>query len=217
MFEPPILTIKGARLSFGPHELFSGVDLYVNRGDKISLVGRNGSGKSTLLKVIAGIIEADFGEIFVQPGIKIAYMPQDPEVKNYHNFKEMILSGLPVEERGQEFRADILIESFNIPATQNPETASGGERRKAALAKALIGEPDILLLDEPTNHLDMPTIQKLEEIVKNFSGAVIVISHDRMFLNNVSKTTFWLDRGIMRRNDKGFKFFEEWQEQVINQ
>ena len=178
MFEPPILTIKGARLSFGPHELFSGVDLYVNRGDKISLVGRNGSGKSTLLKVIAGIIEADFGEIFVQPGIKIAYMPQDPEVKNYHNFKEMILSGLPVEERGQEFRADILIESFNIPATQNPETASGSERRKAALAKALIGEPDILLLDEPTNHLDMPTIQKLEEIVKNFSGAVIVIKNN---------------------------------------
>lgn len=217
MFEPPILTIKGAKLSFGPHELFSGVDLYVNRGDKISLVGRNGSGKSTLLKVIAGIIEADFGEIFVQPGIKISYMPQDPEVKNYHSFKEMILSGLPVEERGQEFRADILIESFNIPAAQNPETASGGERRKAALAKALIGEPDILLLDEPTNHLDMPTIQKLEDIVKNFSGAVIVISHDRMFLNNVSKTTFWLDRGIMRRNDKGFKFFEEWQEQVINQ
>lgn len=217
MFEPPILTIKGAKLSFGPHELFSGVDLYVNRGDKISLVGRNGSGKSTLLKVIAGIIEADFGEIFVQPGIKISYMPQDPEVKNYHSFKEMILSGLPVEERGQEFRADILIESFNIPAAQNPETASGGERRKAALAKALIGEPDILLLDEPTNHLDMPTIQKLEDIVKNFNGAVIVISHDRMFLNNVSKTTFWLDRGIMRRNDKGFKFFEEWQEQVINQ
>lgn len=217
MFEPPILTIKGAKLSFGPHELFSGVDLYVNRGDKISLVGRNGSGKSTLLKVIAGIIEADFGEIFVQPGIKISYMSQDPEVKNYHSFKEMILSGLPVEERGQEFRADILIESFNIPAAQNPETASGGERRKAALAKALIGEPDILLLDEPTNHLDMPTIQKLEDIVKNFSGAVIVISHDRMFLNNVSKTTFWLDRGIMRRNDKGFKFFEEWQEQVINQ
>ncbi len=217
MFEPPILTIKGAKLSFGPHELFSDVDLYVNRGDKISLVGRNGSGKSTLLKVIAGIIEADFGEIFVQPGIKISYMPQDPEVKNYHSFKEMILSGLPVEERGQEFRADILIESFNIPAAQNPETASGGERRKAALAKALIGEPDILLLDEPTNHLDMPTIQKLEDIVKNFSGAVIVISHDRMFLNNVSKTTFWLDRGIMRRNDKGFKFFEEWQEQVINQ
>lgn len=217
MFEPPILTIKGAKLSFGPHELFSGVDLYVNRGDKISLVGRNGSGKSTLLKVIAGIIEADFGEIFVQPGIKISYMPQDPEVKNYHSFKEMILSGLPVEERGQEFRADILIESFNIPAAQNPETASGGERRKAALAKALIGEPDILLLDEPTNHLDMPTIQKLEDIVKNFSGAVIVISHDRMFLNNVSKTTFWLDRGILRRNDKGFKFFEEWQEQVINQ
>ncbi len=217
MFEPPIMTIKGVKLSFGPHELFSDVELYINRGDKISLVGRNGSGKSTLLKVIAGIIEPDSGETFVQPGTKIAYMPQDPNIQGYKTLKEVVLSGLPPEERDQEYRADILIEQLGILPQQNPEKASGGEQRKAFLARTLIGEPDILLLDEPTNHLDMPTIQKLEEIISAFSGAVITISHDRRFLTDVSDVTFWLDRGIMRRNNKGFKYFEEWQEQVINQ
>ena len=217
MFEPPIMTIKGVKLSFGPHELFSDVELYINRGDKISLVGRNGSGKSTLLKVIAGIIEPDSGEMFVQPGTKIAYMPQDPNIQGYKTLKEVVLSGLPPEERDQEYRADILIEQLGILPQQNPEKASGGEQRKAFLARTLIGESDILLLDEPTNHLDMPTIQKLEEIISAFSGAVITISHDRRFLTDVSDVTFWLDRGIMRRNNKGFKYFEEWQEQVINQ
>lgn len=217
MFEPPIMTIKGVKLSFGSHELFSDVELYINRGDKISLVGRNGSGKSTLLKVIAGTIEPDSGEMFVQPGTKIAYMPQDPNIHGYKTLKEVVLSGLPPEERDQEYRADILIEQLGILPQQNPEKASGGEQRKAFLARTLIGEPDILLLDEPTNHLDMPTIQKLEEIISAFSGAVITISHDRRFLTDVSDVTFWLDRGIMRRNNKGFKYFEEWQEQVINQ
>lgn len=217
MFEPPILTIKGAKLSFGTNELFTNVDLYINRGDKISLVGRNGCGKSTLLKVIAQEMEPDHGEIFVQPGIKVSYMPQEPDFSKYNTLRDVVLSGLSTNEAGQEFRADILIEQFGILADQSPECCSGGERKKAALAKALIGEPDILLLDEPTNHLDMPTIEKLEEIIADFRGAVILISHDRMFLSNTSQTMFWLDRGILRRNNKGFKFFEEWQEQVIEQ
>lgn len=217
MFEPPILTIKGARLSFGTNELFTNVELYINRGDKISLVGRNGCGKSTLLKVIARDIEPDAGEIFVQPGVKVSYMPQDPDFSGYATLCEVVLSGLPEHERGQEYRADILIEQFDIRAAQSPEQSSGGERKKAALAKALINEPDILLLDEPTNHLDMPTIEKLEKIIADFRGAVILISHDRMFLSNTSRTTFWLDRGILRRNNKGFRYFEEWQEQVIDQ
>lgn len=217
MFEPPILTIKGARLSFGTNELFTNVELYINRGDKISLVGRNGCGKSTLLKVIARDIEPDAGEIFVQPGVKVSYMPQDPDFSGYATLREVVLSGLSEHERGQEYRADILIEQFDIRAEQSPEQSSGGERKKAALAKALINEPDILLLDEPTNHLDMPTIEKLEKIIADFRGAVILISHDRMFLSNTSRTTFWLDRGILRRNNKGFRYFEEWQEQVIDQ
>lgn len=217
MFEPPILTIKNAKLSFGTNELFSDVNLYINRGDKISLVGRNGCGKSTLLKVISQTIEPDYGEIFVQPGVKVSYMPQDPDFSSYKTLREVVLSGLPKDDANQEYKANILIDKFGINENQNPEISSGGERKKAALAKALIQEPDILLLDEPTNHLDMPTIEMLEEIIAKFRGAVILISHDRMFLSNTSQTTFWLDRGILRRNNKGFKFFEEWQEQVIDQ
>lgn len=217
MFEPPILTIKNARLSFGTNELFTDVNLYINRGDKISLVGRNGCGKSTLLKVISQIIEPDFGEIFVQPGIKVSYMPQDPDFSPYKTLREVVVAGLENDDANLEYKANILINKFGIKEDQNPEFSSGGERKKAALAKALICEPDILLLDEPTNHLDMPTIEMLEEYIAQFRGAVILISHDRAFLNNTSKTTFWLDRGIMRRNNKGFKYFEEWQEQVINQ
>ncbi|MGN0913684.1 MAG: ABC-F family ATP-binding cassette domain-containing protein [Alphaproteobacteria bacterium] len=217
MFEPPILTIKNAKLSFGTNELFSDVNLYINRGDKISLVGRNGCGKSTLLKVISQTIEPDCGEIFVQPGVKVSYMPQDPDFSSYKTLREVVLSGLPKDDANQEYKANILINKFGINENQNPEISSGGERKKAALAKALIQEPDILLLDEPTNHLDMPTIEMLEEIIAKFKGAVILISHDRMFLSNTSQTTFWLDRGILRRNNKGFKFFEEWQEQVIDQ
>lgn len=215
--EPPIYAIKGAELSFGSNHLFTNVDLYINKGDKISLVGRNGSGKSTLLKVISGVLEPDNGEIFIQPGIKIAYMPQEPDFSPYKTLREMILSGLPNMGKGQEYKADMLIQQFNIVGDADPKQASGGERRKAALAKTLINDPDILLLDEPTNHLDIATIETLENIIKNFAGAVVVISHDRMFLNNISQTTFWLDRGIMRRNNKGFKFFEEWQDQVIEQ
>ncbi len=214
--EPPIYAIRGAELSFGLNKLFSGVDLYINRGDKICLVGRNGCGKSTLLKVISGTIEADKAEIFIQPGIKISYMPQEPDFEGYKTLKDVVLSGLPENLRHQEFLADILINRFNIAASQSPEKASGGEKRKAALAKALINEPDILLLDEPTNHLDLPTIEQLEEIIRQFNGAVMVISHDRRFLENISQTTFWLDRGILKRNNKSFRYFEEWQEQLID-
>lgn len=215
--EPPIYAVKGAELSFGLNQLFSNVDLYINRGDKISLVGRNGSGKSTLLKVISGVMEADRAEIFTQPGVRVAYMPQEPDFSNYKTLREIVLSGLPKDTDNLDYKADILIQQLQIAEDMSPETASGGEKRKAALAKTLISEPEILLLDEPTNHLDIATIELLERTISDFSGAVVVISHDRMFLNNISQTTFWLDRGIMRRNNKGFKFFEEWQEQVIDQ
>lgn len=214
--EPPIFTIKGARLAFGTNQLFSDVELYINRGDKISLVGRNGSGKSTLLKVISNVIEPDAGEIFVQPGMKISYMPQEENFSSFKTLREIVLSGLKKIE-DNEYKADILISQLGILAEHSPLKASGGELKKASLARALVDDPDILLLDEPTNHLDMPTIEILEKIISDFEGAVIVISHDRMFLSNISKTMFWLDRGIIRRNNKGFKFFEEWQEQVIDQ
>ena len=215
--EAPIYTIRNAKLSFGLNPLFTDVDLYINRGDKICLVGRNGCGKSTLLKVIAREIEPDEAEFFVQPGIKIGYMPQEPDFSGFKTLREVVEAGLPKEEKNQVYRADRLIEYFDINEKQNPEQSSGGERRKAALARALIDEPDILLLDEPTNHLDISTIEKLEDLLKKFSGAIIAISHDRMFLNHISQTTFWLDIGVLRRNNKGFDAFEEWEDQVIEQ
>ena len=215
--EAPIYTLKDVRLSFGLNPLFTGVDLYISRGDKICLVGRNGCGKSTLLKIIAGDLEPDDGEIFMQPGSRVGYMPQEPDFGACQTLREVVESGLPAEEAHQTYRADQLIEYFDINATQHPNVASGGEKRKAALARALINEPDILLLDEPTNHLDIAAIEKLEEIINKFTGAVIVISHDRAFLNHISQTTFWLDRGVLRRNNKGFAHFEAWQDQMIEQ
>ena len=215
--EAPIYTIRGAKLSFGLNPLFTNVDLYINRGDKICLVGRNGCGKSTLLKVIAQEIEPDDAEFFIQPGVRIGYMPQEPDFSGFKTLREVVEAGLPKNEQNQTYRADKLIEYFAINENQNPEQSSGGERRKAALARALINEPDILLLDEPTNHLDITTIEKLEDLIKKFNGAVIVISHDRMFLDHISQTTFWLDRGTLRRNNKGFGAFEEWEDQVIEQ
>ena len=215
--EPPIYTLKNAHLSFGLNPLFTGIELNISRGDKICLVGRNGSGKSTLLKVISGIIEADNAEVFIHPGINISYMPQEADFSQYSSLREVILSGLKNYTPEQEYKADILIDSLKILQNQSPIQASGGELKKASLARALISDPDILLLDEPTNHLDIETIEKLEEIINKFQGAVVVISHDRMFLNHVSKQTFWLDRGILHSNNKGFAFYEQWQEQILEQ
>lgn len=216
-FEPPVYTLKGIKIRFGSKQLFEDVELYINQGDKISLVGRNGSGKSTLLKIIAGLIEPDDGEIFIQPNTKIGYMPQDADLSGYSDLRAVVASGLTENDGSSDYKVQMWIEQLDIAADADPQTASGGERRKATLAKALINQPDILLLDEPTNHLDMPTIEQLEKIIAAYNGAVVVISHDRRFLTNVSRTTFWLDRGTMRRNNKGFGSFEDWQDQVIEQ
>jgi len=216
---PPILTVSNLELSFGNNNLFSNVEFSICKGDKVCLVGRNGCGKSTLMKVISDILEPDDGKIFIKPGTNISYMPQEPSVEGFKTLKEYVLSGITEiqarEYENPEFLADILISKYDINADQDPQIASGGEVRRASLAKALISDPDLILLDEPTNHLDMPTIKILEDELRDFQGAVILISHDRTFLNNVSKSTFWLDRGIVRRNDASFDTFETWQEEVI--
>ena len=218
MAEAPVYTLRNISLSFGDNRLFEDVTLAVNKGDKICLVGRNGSGKSTLLKVIAGLITPDGGEIFVQPGVVVSYMPQEPDLSAFATLKEAVLSGLDKDETSANtYLADILLDKLKIDGALSPASASGGECRKAALARALVNNPDILLLDEPTNHLDITTIETLEDIIKDFRGAVIVISHDRMFLKDVSTATFWLDRGRMHLSNKGFAFFESWQEEIINQ
>lgn len=214
----PIYTLRDISLTFGTRPLFTSVSLNICRGDKICLIGRNGSGKSTLLKIISGIIEPDNGEIFIQPGTTVSYMEQESHFDEHPTLKEAILSGINEKEREKEtYKADMLIEKLEIKAEASPLTASGGELKKTALARALISEPDILLLDEPTNHLDITTIEKLEELIIKFAGAVIVISHDRSFLTHVSNASVWLDRGMVHANNKGFAHFETWQEEIINQ
>lgn len=216
-FDAPVYTIKDAHLQFGERPLFTGLELYLTKGRKYCLVGRNGSGKSTLLKVIAGQTEADNAETFLQPGTAISYMAQEDDLAGFATLRDVVLSGLGEHQADLAYKADILIEQLEIAENVDPRTASGGERKKAALARALVNNPDILLLDEPTNHLDITTIEKLEEMISKFSGALIVISHDRAFLKHVCDGIIWLDRGIARTLNKGFDAFEDWRDAVYEQ
>lgn len=216
-FDAPIYTIKNAHLQFGERPLFTGLELYLTKGRKYCLVGRNGSGKSTLLKVIAGQTEADNAETFLQPGTAISYMAQEDDLAGFATLRDVVLSGLGEHQAESAYKADILIERLEIAGNADPRTASGGERKKAALARALVNDPDILLLDEPTNHLDITTIEKLEEMISKFSGALIVISHDRAFLKHVCDGIIWLDRGIARTLNKKFDAFEDWRDAVYEQ
>lgn len=216
-FDAPVYTIKNAHLQFGERPLFTGLELYLNKGKKYCLVGRNGSGKSTLLKVIAGLTQADRAETFLQPGTVVSYMAQEDELSGFSTLRDVVLSGLGEHQADSAYKADILIERLGIAGGADPLAASGGERKKAALARALVNEPDILLLDEPTNHLDITTIEKLEDIISKFTGALIVISHDRAFLKHVCDGIIWLDRGIARTLNKGFDAFEDWRDAVYEQ
>jgi len=213
MSPPPLLALRDAHVSFGGRPLFTGVTLQVGRGEKCCLVGRNGSGKSTLLKVLAGELQLDQGDYFRQPGARLALLAQDPKLDG-ETVADWVACGLPEDERDQLHRVETLLEAFQIDGARPPGTLSGGEARRAALARALVGEPDILLMDEPTNHLDLPTILQLERLLVSFRGALVVISHDRAFLGTVSRQTLWLDRGIVRRHDQGFTAFEAWQDTI---
>jgi ATP-binding cassette subfamily F protein uup len=213
MSSPPLLALRDAHVSFGGRPLFTGVTLQVGRGEKCCLVGRNGSGKSTLLKVLAGELHLDQGDYFRQPGARLALLAQDPRLEG-ESIADWVAEGLPEAERDQRHRVDTLLDAFELEGARRPDQLSGGEARRAALTRALVGEPDILLMDEPTNHLDLPTILQLERLLVGFRGALVVISHDRAFLTNVSRQTLWLDRGLVRRHEEGFKSFEAWQEEV---
>ncbi|SBV96505.1 Holdfast attachment protein C [uncultured Alphaproteobacteria bacterium] len=207
--------LRGLSLRFGTKVLFDGAEIAVSRGDRICLVGRNGAGKSTLLKVAAGLIAADDGERFVQPGVRLAYLPQEPDLSGYGSVGAVVASGLA--DPSETFRADALIAELGLAADADPGTLSGGEARRAAIARALVGAPDVLLLDEPTNHLDLPTIEWLEERLAGYSGGLVAISHDRAFLARLTRQTVWLDRGVARRLDKGFTEFEAWSETILEQ
>jgi len=214
---PPLLTITDMALRFGENPLFDGMELSISERDRISLVGRNGSGKSTLMKVISGSVQADRGERFLQPGCHVTYLDQEPDLSGFTTLHDYVASGLTLAAEDEGYRVDIILEEIFLSPSLDPMTLSGGEARRAALARALISDADILLLDEPTNHLDITTIEWLEESLKQFRGGLVIISHDRTFLANVTNTTFWLDRGRVRRLDKGFQHFDEWSETIIEQ
>jgi ATP-binding cassette subfamily F protein uup len=212
---PPLLTLDDIRLTFGGTPLLEGADLSVSAGERIALVGRNGSGKSTLLKIAAGTAEAQDGRIFRQPTATIRYLAQEPDMAGHGSVLDYVLSGLAPGD--EPHRAGYMLESLGLTGNEKPEHLSGGEARRAALARVLAPEPDILLLDEPTNHLDLSTIEWLESELVGLRSAIVLISHDRRFLERVSQATVWLDRGRTRRLDRGFAHFEEWRDQVLEE
>jgi len=213
----PIYYIKDGNLSFADKIILAELELYLYKGDKICLIGRNGCGKSSLMKVISEDYELDNGELFKDPAVTTGYLRQDIAVKLNSNVYDFILDQNNSKSEIDKYEIDIILEKLQINGTDDLSTYSGGQLRRASLAKALISEPEILLLDEPTNHLDIETIEWLEEFVKSYNGAIICVSHDRTFLSNVTNKIWWLDRGLLRKSDKGFKYFDEWHNIIIEQ
>jgi ATP-binding cassette subfamily F protein uup len=210
---PPLIQLAGIRLTFGGRNLLEAADLVVEAGDRIGLVGRNGSGKSTLLAIAAGRVEADAGTVFVQPGARIGVLMQEPDMRGFTTALAFAAADLPAG--ASEHSARLLLHELGLSGEEDPLALSGGEARRAALARALAPDPDILLLDEPTNHLDLPAIEWLEAELSRRQAALVLISHDRRFLARLTRTTIWLDRGVTRRIEKGFSEFEAFRDQVL--
>src|SRR3954471_16904969 len=190
---PPLLTLQDVHLTFGGTALLEGAELSIGERERVCLVGRNGSGKSTLLKIAAGTVEADRGARFAQPGATIRYLPQEPDLTGFATALAYVEAGLAPGD--DPHRARYLLEQLGLTGDEDPARLSGGEARRAALARVLAPNPDILLLDEPTNHLDLTTIEWLEQELAERRAALVMISHDRRFLANLSRSTVWLDRG----------------------
>jgi ATP-binding cassette subfamily F protein uup len=210
-----ILSLRDVHLTFGGTPLLEGAEMSVTERGRVALVGRNGSGKSTLLKIAAGLIQADLGERFVQPGATVRYLPQEPDLAGFATTLDYVTADLgPAVEH---HRARSLLDRLGLTGAEKPSQLSGGEARRCALARALAPEPDILLLDEPTNHLDLPAIEWLEQELAAMRSAVVLISHDRRFLENLSTQTVWLSQGATRTLDRGFAAFEAWRDQIVEQ
>ena len=202
-----LLQLSDISLTFGGNPVFDGLGLIVQPGDRVALVGRNGSGKSTLMKVMAGLVEADTGTRILPPQTSVGYMEQDPTMAGYATLGDYAASGL---ELGEAYRVERAAEGLKFDPSRPVATASGGERRRAALAKLMAEAPELMLLDEPTNHLDIEAIAWLEAELKSTKAGFVLISHDRAFLNTLTRATLWIDRGLVRRNEKGFDAFESW-------
>jgi ATP-binding cassette subfamily F protein uup len=211
----PVLLLKDIDIRFGNTQVLEGAELLVAEGERLCLVGRNGSVKSTLLKIAAGLIEPDGGTRFVQPGVVIRYLPQEPSLAGFTTTRDYVEAGLG--EGHDSDRTFYLLGKLGLTGNEPPSELSGGEARRASLARTLAPRPEILLLDEPTNHLDLPAIEWLEEELSAMGAALVLISHDRRFLEDLSRATVWLDRGRTRRLERGFKFFETWRDETLAQ
>ncbi len=214
---PPAVALRGATLGFGGRPLFQDVDLPIAKEERICLVGRNGSGKSTLMRALAGEIDLDGGSRFLQPGARVVYLPQDPKPPADQNVFDYVADGLPPDQAAvpRDHVVEAAIAGVSLEAERQMGGLSGGEARRAALARALVSEPDILLLDEPTNHLDLPTIEWLEEALDRSPAGLLTISHDRAFLRRLANRTLWLERGSLHRLSDGIDAFPDWAERQL--
>jgi ATP-binding cassette subfamily F protein uup len=211
MARAPLLQLNEISLTFGGDPVFEGLSLVVQPGDRVALVGRNGSGKSTLMKVMAGLVEADRGDVIAGPGVSVGYMEQDPDLSGFETLGDFATHALEPSEMYKVERAG---EGLKFDPARPVATASGGERRRAALARLMAEEPALMLLDEPTNHLDIEAIAWLEAELRQTRTAFVIISHDRAFLRALTRATLWIDRGAVRRQEKGFGDFEAWRDTI---
>ena len=211
MARTPLLQLNDISLTFGGDPVFSELGLTVQPGDRVALVGRNGSGKSTLMKVMAGLVEADRGTCIAAPGVSVGYMEQDPTMEGHATLGDYASSGLDL---GESYKVDVVAEGLKFDPARDVSVASGGERRRAALAKLMAEAPELMLLDEPTNHLDIEAIAWLERELKDTRAGYVLISHDRAFLRELTRATLWIDRGVVRRSEDGFDGFEAWRDKM---
>jgi len=215
MKSPPLLSIREATISFAKKTLFENLHLNLFARDRICLIGKNGVGKTTLVNAIAGDFDLDCGERWIMPHAVVGYLSQNEKLPSNVTVFDFIMSGLKIDEH-KSYVVDIVCDHLKIDKDAFTQNLSGGQKRRVSLARALVLEPDILLLDEPTNHLDLEVIQWLEEYLQGYQGALLVISHDRKFLEKVSNKVFWLRAGQLKVNQQGYKDFDEWSQGIID-
>ena len=213
-----IFSIKDAMVRFKETPVFKDLTLNIHQGKRVALIGKNGAGKSTIMNIISGVKTLDDGDKWIEPGITVGYLGQEFKFNENETVFDFIFSNIYGEERElYQYKVDIIAEALDLEVKKNMKMLSGGQLRRAGIARALVEEPDILLLDEPTNHLDLNIINWLEQYLNNYKGSILCISHDKKFLENITNQVFWLDRGNLKVSPKGFKFFDEWSAMLLDQ